>query len=133
RAAVVACILEIRFLGRRGDLSQSSARRTVCARVLGHAQLTDPAAEFIPVETRVAAIGERRKGAAAEGEERRIRPFGRSRRVPGAGQRTHAANGATAEQAHDVDLVCALAEYHSTAALGDELFRPARTIQKVGV
>ncbi len=47
--------------------------------------------------------------------------------------RAHAADPPAAEQAHDVDLMRALAEQHATALRGVEFFRPARPHHVIGV
>src|SRR6266849_961374 len=76
--AVVARVLERRFLVGVRRAFEISARRAVLARILGRAKLADGAAEFITVEMRVAAVEERCEGAIVEGQQRRERAFGRA-------------------------------------------------------
>ena len=77
---------------------------------------------------RIAAVEDRRKSAVVEAQQRRERAFGRAIPVPRARQRSHASDESAAQQPNDIDLVRALAEHHSAAALGDKLLRAARAV-----
>src|SRR5256886_12050322 len=127
--AIVARVLQRRFLVRVRGASEISARRAVLARLLWRAKFADAAADFIAVEMRVAAVKERCKGAVVEAQQRRERAFGRAISVPSARQRTHASDQSAAKESNDIDLMCALTEHHPAAALGDQLLRSPRAAQ----
>src|SRR6202521_4564281 len=118
-AAVVARVLQRRFLVGVCGAFEISARRAVLARILRRSKRAGAAADFSAVEMPVAAVKERCKGAVVEAQQRREGTFGRAISVPRAGQRTHPAHPSAAKESNDIDLVSTLAEDDPPAALGD--------------
>src|SRR5262249_7868108 len=110
-AAVVVRVLERDFI----LLIVKSAPRRGGVRRLFLPHLPDPAMEFIRIEVAVTAVCEGCEHSVRKHEQRCISTFSWPRLIPGTGCRTHALNATTAEQAHDIDLVCRLVEYRAAA------------------
>ena len=104
----------------------------MCRGCLGAAEFADPAGQFVAVVMRIAAIGQRRRRAVLERQQRGIGAVARARFVPIAGDRADRADRLPREPPHDIDLMRALAEYHPAAARRIELLRAARAIDEIG-
>src|SRR5205823_12121957 len=118
RAAVVASVLDLRLI-----TCERAPRRAVGRGVLLLATFANPARELVGVEMRESAIGNAGERAILERDERAVRPFGRSRRIPGAGLRAYAPRVAAGEEPHDVDMVRRLVVHGPAAPRRVELFR----------
>jgi hypothetical protein len=126
-------ILERRLCGGRARLAQQRASGTVPRRVLAVTHLAHPPAELVAVEVGIPAVGQRRERTVGEGEKCVVRALRGPRGIPRTGRGAHAVDHPSAEQAHDVHLMRALAEYDAAALGAVELLRPAWTVHEVRV
>src|SRR5262249_4046570 len=129
RASVVACVLERDF----SLLIVKTAPRWAGVGRLLLPHLPDPALEFIRIEVAVPAIGKGCERSVRKHEQRRVGTFRWPRLIPGAGHGTHVFDATTAEQAHDINLVCRLVEYRAAAQRRVEFLRSTRAVQIVSV
>ena len=82
---------------------------------------------------RIAAVGERSKGAAGKCYQCGIGALGVSSGVPGSRQRANARAATAGQQPHNVHLMRRLAEHDAAALRGVEFLGAARAVEKVGV
>jgi hypothetical protein len=90
-----------------------------------------PTAKFVAVEMSVAVVTKRRNRATLEGQQRSVRAFGRSCRIPCSGQRPHALHASATQQTNDIDLVRTLAKTTPAALLSHQPQAP-RSVQSRG-